>query len=118
MSAEKMLAIFSRGQWDRPQAGHDNGITITMRWCINKHNSNVIPIKLHIIFINFSDTEFRIFQDYYVNIMAADAMAPCVTRPSATMVLTMKYKLVLPVIFHKEWYQLITALSQYSRMLL
>ena len=37
----------------------------------------------------FSDVEARIFWKNMVNAMATDAMAPCITRPSAIMLLNM-----------------------------
>ena len=45
-----------------------------------------------------------IFRDSYFNCMVADALAPCVTRSSATMTLTMQDKWVL--VFHWERFQL------------
>ena len=49
-------------------------------------------------------TETTIFQDHQVNDMDADALAPCVARSSATMVLNLQHKQV--IVFHKEWFQL------------
>ena len=49
--------------------------------------------------VNSSAVETGIFQKHAVNIMAADALAPSVTRSLAAM-LTMYYKQVL--IFHED----------------
>ena len=38
--------------------------------------------------INLHPVSLRLLQANLVNIMVADALAPCVTRPSATIVLT------------------------------
>ena len=42
--------------------------------------------------VNTSGATTGLFQDNYVNIMAADALAPCVAKASAAMVLTMHKK--------------------------
>ena len=42
--------------------------------------------------VNPSDAEARLFQEDYVYIVVADALAPCITRPSADVVLTMTDK--------------------------
>ena len=41
----------------------------------------------------------QIFMENLVNTMAVDAQAPCITRPSADMVLTMQ--ILLSLVFHK-----------------
>ena len=48
--------------------------------------------------------ESRILQDNLVDAMAVDALAPCVTRSSATIVLNMQDKWILD--FCKEGFQL------------
>ena len=52
-----------------------------------------------------SSAEIGIFRDTYINTMAADAPAPYVTRPSATMILTLLDKPTLG--FHEEISQII-----------
>ena len=42
------------------------------------------------VFINPFDAEIGTFQDHCCNTMAADALAPCIARSSAGMVLTTK----------------------------
>ena len=54
-------------------------------------------IWVHVYFIS---TVRLIFWDNEVNTMAADALAPCVARTSATIALIMLDKQVL--VFHKE----------------
>ena len=39
--------------------------------------------------VNPSDAETGKFQEYYVNTIAVDGLAPCVARSSAAMILTM-----------------------------
>ena len=56
-----------------------------------------------LIHINPSD-ESGIFQDDQVNIIAANALAPCITRSSAAMVLAMQDKQVF--VFHKVGFQI------------
>ena len=53
--------------------------------------------------INPFSAETGILQDKWVDTMAADALAPCVARASASMVLTMQDKQLL--VFHKERFQ-------------
>ena len=53
--------------------------------------------------LHLSGAESRISQDYSVNTMAANALAPCVARLSATMVSIMQIKQVL--VFHEEGFQ-------------
>ena len=48
---------------------------------------------------SYSGAEDRTFQGNWVNIIAADALAPCVTRSAADMVLIMKAK-PIPKHFH------------------
>ena len=48
--------------------------------------------------------ETRILKENYVNTMVAGAVAPCIARSSATMILNMQDKRVL--VFHVEGYQL------------
>ena len=65
--------------------------------------------------INYFGAETGIFLGNYVNTMAADALATCVARSSATMVLTTQDKQVL--VFHEEGLQLTTpslVLPEYS----
>ena len=64
--------------------------------------------------VNPSGTEARIFQEKWVNTIAADALAPCVTRESAAI----WYKLCRIKIFgfHKEEFKL-GALSQWWEMM-
>ena len=52
--------------------------------------------------LHLSGIEVGIY-DGWVNTKAADAMAPCVARPSAALVLTMQDKYIIVV--HNEWYQ-------------
>ena len=42
----------------------------------------------HVSKHNAFDAEVEIFWDNYVNAMAVDALAPCIIRPSAAIVLT------------------------------
>ena len=53
---------------------------------------------------NASGAETKIFSDNLVNIMDADALAPSVSRTSATMVWNKQDKQVF--VFHKEGFQL------------
>ena len=46
-------------------------------------------------YIDLSCTKTRIFWDNYVNTMAAEALSPCFTKSSATVVLAMHNKLIL-----------------------
>ena len=48
----------------------------------------------------------RIFWTNWVNTMAADALAPCIARSSATMVLTVQGKWIF--VFHEDEFQLPT----------
>ena len=52
-----------------------------------------------------SSAEIGIFRDTYINTIAADASAPYVARPSATMILTLQDKPTLG--FHEEISQII-----------
>ena len=52
---------------------------------------------------NLSDAEIEMFRDNWVNNKAADALAPCVTKSSATMVLTMQDIQVLAI--HEKRFQ-------------
>ena len=49
--------------------------------------------------------ETRIFQDNQVNTMADDALAPCVPKTSAVMVLALQIKQV--IFFHEQRFQLL-----------
>ena len=48
-------------------------------------------LAIRAVLINPSGAETRIFQDNQVNAIVVDALAPCVARPSATMVLIAGY---------------------------
>ena len=54
---------------------------------------------------NFSTSGVKIdiFQKHQVNTITADALVPCVTRPSTAVVLTMYDK---HIIFHEEGFQI------------
>ena len=54
--------------------------------------------------VKLSIAEKRIFQESLVNNVATDALAPCITRPSEVMILTMQSKQVLD--FHGEGFRL------------
>ena len=77
-----------------------------MRWfaCSLKSNMEIVLKTLLVLIPGF----------YWVNAMVADALAPCVTRTSATMVLTMKDKCVH--VIHKEGFQ-VPAASQWWEMI-
>ena len=53
--------------------------------------------------LSLNGAETRLFLADWVNTMFIDALAPCITRSSATMVLIMKDKQVL--VFHKNGFQ-------------
>ena len=55
--------------------------------------------------------QFSLFINVYQILSAVDALAPCVTRTSAAVVLTMQV-----LVFHMEWLQL-PLLSQYRDMI-
>ena len=59
---------------------------------------------LELLNVDASGALMRIFWDNKVNIFADDALAPCVTRPSAVMVLIMWDKQMF--VFHKEEFKL------------
>ena len=53
-----------------------------------------------VVLFNISNAEIRILQDNQVITIAADALAPCITKSSAAIALTMQDKWVL--VFHRE----------------
>ena len=62
---------------------------------------------------NLVDAKTGMFQDDFVNTMAADALVTCVARSSAAMVLNMEDKWVL--VLYEEGFQLIVP-PQYWKM--
>ena len=78
-----------------------------VKYHIIKFSSQLIyvsPITLWLRFmkpyVTSSGAEMGIFLTNYLNTIATNALAPCTTRPAASMVLAMQDKHVL--IFHKE----------------
>ena len=63
-------------------------------------------------FLNPSGSEVRIYCYNQINIMTADALAPCVAKSTASMILTVRDKYIL--VFLKKIFQL-TARSQFMR---
>ena len=62
-----------------------SGDVLQKEFCISKTMEKNCCEKLH----NPCDAEARIFRVNLVDTMAADALTPCVTRSSATMILIM-----------------------------
>ena len=61
------------------------------------------PIDICIKVFNPSGVETKIFQANYVNAMAADALAPCIARPSTCIMLTKQDRWVL--VFNEKGFQ-------------
>ena len=73
------------------------GIVFIVRIRDMKAAVMTIPILVDGKLVNDSGVEIEIFWENYVNTMAADALATCITRTSAAMVLHMQVK---PVLVH------------------
>ena len=85
-----------------------------LQWNFNEYSRDNIHIMLfkNCIFLYFvtpqwvnpSDVETRISWENQVNTISAGALAPCITKTSATMVSTMQSKCIL--VMHRERFQL------------
>ena len=81
-----------------------------MSWAVNNHtwyldiNWLKHSIKIECNSLNLRGAEIVIFWDNQVNTIAADALATCVARSSAAMILIMQDKQVL--VIHEERFQL------------